>query len=257
MKKIVILGLLALLTACGDDGRNEWRPAEYDSGTAHTNAQAGVCKLGDCPTPDEGVACCTPFAECGFDKLGTGQNCVANPGAIQRVCKLSECELPSVGNACCTPNGLCGYDPFANGLQCFALPPTTNTSSEPTCDVTKCEVVDGGPPPCCLPNGECGVDSLGIGFCFVPPPSPQDAGTPPPDVSTMPPDDPSYDGQCPSFLGAFGPVWGCCSQYGVCGTFAYGSCLLPIGTVIPFDPNDLDAGPNGGPQRCKPPVITP
>jgi hypothetical protein len=253
VKIILSLSLVLLFAACNGDDKQEWKRPEADSGTPHKQTP-GVCKIGDCPTPDNGLACCTPFAECGFDSAGTGLNCVPNPGTSQRTCVLADCELPAIGNACCTPFGSCGYDPFGNGLQCFSLPPKINTTTDPTCKLDKCKVEDGGAPACCLPNGKCGVDSLGIGFCFVPPAPTPDSGTTPPATTTTPPNDPSYDGQCPSFLGAFGPVWGCCSDYGVCGTFSYGECLLAIGTVIPFDTADLDAGMSGGPQRCKPPV---
>jgi hypothetical protein len=51
----------------------------------------------------------------------------------------------------------------------------------------------------------------------------------------------------------FGPVWGCCSEFGVCGTFDFGQCLLAVGTVLPFDANESDGGPTDGSQRCKPP----
>ncbi|MGD8863766.1 MAG: hypothetical protein PVI30_27375 [Myxococcales bacterium] len=59
---------------------------------------------------------------------------------------------------------------------------------------------------------------------------------------TEPPDDPSITGECPSFLGFFGPIWGCCSDFGVCGSFASGECLLPAGTQIPAAGEDLPEG---------------
>jgi len=252
VKIFLSIALLMLFAACDGENEDKWEKRRPDSG-AMSQSKPGVCKISDCPMPDEGVACCTPFAECGFDMAGTGLNCVPNPGTSQRECVLSDCELPAVGNACCTPFGTCGYDPFGNYLQCFSLPPKVNEPAKPTCDVEKCDAGPGGEPGCCLPNGKCGLDSLGIGFCFVPPPPVPDAGPPPPPRSTEPPTDPSYDGQCPSYLGVFGPVWGCCSDFGVCGTFDFGQCLLAVGTVLPFDANESDGGVTDGSQRCKPP----
>jgi hypothetical protein len=73
-------------------------------------------------------------------------------------------------------------------------------------------------------------------------------------MSTDPPNDPSVTGECPSYLGGNNiPVWGCCSKFGVCGTFLYDMCFLPFGTQLPVPSNsDQDAGIPG---LCTPPVI--
>lgn len=254
MKRIVIPCLLLMLAACGDDDDDLKPSKQRDSGA--DEHEPGVCKLADCPEPAMGNACCTPLAQCGFDPSGLGLNCVPNPGQplSDRECRLDDCPTPVVGSACCTPLAECGFDPFASGLICFGYPqpaPPLPDAGAPTCEVSSCDQPPTGLA-CCLPNGECGVDPFGINLCFAPPPPLSDGGFLPP-PSTTPPDDPSVDGQCPSYLGAFGPVWGCCSEYGVCGTFAADTCLLPIGAPLPVDPNDADAGVPAPFLRCSPP----
>jgi len=255
VKRILTTCLLVLLAACSDDDGTFRHARQLDGGGGTTKREPGVCTLADCPVPDMGIACCTPLAQCGFDPNGLGLNCVPNPGepVADRVCKLADCPTPTLGTACCTPLALCGFDPFASGLICLGYPPPTppvGDAGVSVCEVSSCPQPDTGFA-CCLANGECGVDPFGINLCFVPPPPPVDAGTPPP-ISTSPPDDPSVTGECPSYLGAFGPVWGCCSDYGVCGTFASGTCLLPIGAPLPIDP-DGDAGLPAPFLRCSPP----
>ncbi|HEX7476188.1 MAG TPA: hypothetical protein VF331_00130 [Polyangiales bacterium] len=74
--------------------------------------------------------------------------------------------------------------------------------------------------------------------------------------STQAPKDPSVDGQCPSYIGASGsPLWGCCSKFGVCGTFAANTCFLPVGTQLPLDPNATEDGGTLPVGRCIPPKI--
>ena len=100
---------------------------------------------------------------------------------------------------------------------------------------------------CCTNDKACGYDPTGAGLCWA---NPADAAVP--EIDTSVPDDPSVrnsytaDGiACPSYLGAVGPIWGCCSDYGICGTWAYDACLLPIGTQLPVraaPPQDEDAG---------------
>lgn len=247
MKRILTSCLLLLLVACGDDDNDFRHARQLDSGTKER--EPGVCKLADCPAPDMGIACCTPLAQCGFDPSGSGLNCVPNPGSSAAgVCKLDECPQPGIGSPCCTPYAACGFDPFASGLVCFGYPPSFPTidAGAEVCDPFLCpQPVIGYP--CCQGNGECGVDLFGVNVCTstaIP-----DAG-PVPEPMTTPPEDPSVDGQCPSFLGALGPVWGCCSAYGVCGTFESETCLLPVGTPLPLDP-DSDAGLDGV-LRCRP-----
>jgi hypothetical protein len=254
------------LMACAD-GRDRFLFGGYvadDGGRGDAGLDAGghtpgVCKLSECPVPDTGVACCTPTAQCGMDTTGLGLNCVPLPGdtyASDRVCTLAECPTPTIGTACCTPFAQCGFDPFGTGLTCFAYPapPPDAGTPQPACDLTTCPEPDGGgPAACCLANGQCGVDTLGIGICFAPAP-PAPAPAPAPTPVTGPPDDPSITGECPSYLGAFGPVWGCCSDYGVCGTFQAGACLLPVGTQIPVSlPTDEDGGAGISYPLCTPP----
>ncbi len=247
MKRLIVMTALLTLGvwACGDDEDDafEGEGNRFHSGTP------GVCDLPSCPAPPFGVACCTPLAQCGWDPLGLGTNCAPNPGAplSDRVCSLDACPEPPVGIQCCTPFGLCGTDPFATGQSCFPNPPPVNIAPpEPvdaaafiTCDVDACEESELGPS-CCLPDGECGVDTLGVGFCFPRPPE-IDASIPQNPISTDPPNDATVDGQCPSFIGFFGPIWGCCSPFGACGTFEAGQCLLPVGTPVP-----LSSAPDGG-----------
>jgi hypothetical protein len=177
------------------------------------------------------------------------------------VCVLDDCPQPELGNPCCTPFGSCGIDPFSTGLFCFPAPPPgldPPDAGEPTCDLDDCEDPEVGEA-CCLPDGECGTDPFAIGWCFPPAPDLDagldDGGIVLPPISTERPDDPSVDGQCPSFLGLFGPVWGCCSEYGVCGTFAADECLLPLGTPLPLGNEDEeDAGMSlPGVLLCDPP----
>lgn len=240
----VLLASAATLVGCGDDDDNN---STTDAGQ-DSAATPGVCAPRECPTPSYGVACCTPDARCGADP-GFG-GCIANVGeAPANVCELDKCEVPPTGDACCLSNGKCGRDPWELGV-CFPNPPKNNTDAGgPLCDLETCNQPDEGVA-CCLPTGKCGVDYTGLGFC-VREVIPVDAGvTMPPDG---PPDDPSITGECPSYLGIGNtPVWGCCSRWGVCGTFAYDMCLLPPGTQIPVPANDgVDAGIPG---RCTPPA---
>jgi hypothetical protein len=200
-----------------------------------------LCNVAACPDPAGGYAsCCLANGECGVDVFGIGL-CFPPPAQF---CDLDECPTPEGGaNACCLANGQCGVDVFNNG-SCFPPPP------EPTCDLDQCPLSTDGSRACCLPNGQCGQDSLGIGLCFVPPPAPGDGGAP----VTGPPDDPSITGECPSFIGVFGPIWGCCSDFGVCGTFASDACLLPVGTQFPAGPPPPpEAGVSEPFLRCNPP----
>jgi hypothetical protein len=250
------MALGCVWVGCGDDDSDLF--AGQDGGQ-YDGSEPGVCKLSECPSPPMGVACCTPTAQCGMDPLGLGLNCAPLPGEplSDNVCVLADCPTPVVGTPCCTPFGSCGNDPYATGQVCFANPPPVNlpplptpdASVEPICPLDDCPVPEVGAA-CCLPTGECGVDPFGIGFCFPPPPEvdedasvpefptfPEPEPLPPP--MTEPPDDPSITGECPSFLGFFGPIWGCCSDFGVCGTFASGECLLPAGTQIPASGEEL------------------
>jgi hypothetical protein len=200
-----------------------------------------TCDLEPCKTENGPKACCQLNGKCGVDTLGVGI-CFAPPAPL---CDLSKCPAPADGGPkpCCQINGQCGVDTLGIGI-CFAPPPKA------TCDLKTCKAVEGLKP-CCLPNGECGTDSLGIGLCFPPPPTLPDGGPVP--VVTGPPKDPSVDGQCPSYLGAFGPVWGCCSDYGVCGTFSANQCLLALGTPLPVGPKP-EAGVSEPFLRCNPPT---
>ncbi len=212
----------------------------------------GICDLARCPAPSAGVACCTPDAVCGSDLLGAGLSCVANPGARKGpICKVSECPLPDVGDACCLPNGQCGRDPFGTSQVCYANPPRVNTDAgTPACTVKKCPTPDYGIA-CCTNNGKCGADATGTGFFCLQSNTPVDAAVPL--TPSGAPNDPSVNGECPSYVGYGGaPVWGCCSRYGVCGTFFQGSCLLAYGALLPINPNeDPDGGLPAG--RCHPP----
>jgi hypothetical protein len=244
---------LLLLAACGDDDEpfRDHRDAGVDASSAQ---KPGVCDLDKCPTSDMGPACCSPLAQCGFDPTGLGLNCVPNQGPTGRVCELAKCSKPTIGEACCTPYGTCGFDPFGDGQICFSIPePTLDDAGAPTCNLASCPRADGGPAACCTDDGQCGFDSLGVGVCVAPEqPDAGDASTP----MTGPPDDPSITKQCPSFIDFDGtPVWGCCSAYALCGTFAQGVCLLPPGTEIPAGPvsSDEDGGTDGT-IRCTPPV---
>lgn len=271
MKRFLLLCLSLSfgLLACGE-GRSLFQGRRYPSDAAvdgskpaskDAGLKAGVCQLSKCPTPAMGLACCMPNAQCGMDTTGLGLNCVPLPGqtyASDSVCVLNECPTPTVGTRCCTPFAQCGFDPLGTGQFCFAFPVSNADAgtAQPTCDLTKCpEVDDGGPAACCLANGNCGFDSLGVGVCIAPsaalPPDMTSTAQPP---ATRPPDDPSITGECPSYLDTTGPVWGCCSDYGVCGTFDLGTCLLPAGTEIPVAlPTDEDGGAKHAYPLCVPP----
>jgi hypothetical protein len=257
LNRILASSLFAVLlcTSLGCDTNKRFRGNDgVDAAVPIKDAGdvANVCDLSKCPKPEMGIACCTPLAQCGMDPTGVGLACVANPGssASELVCELKDCPRPTTGIACCTPFAQCGSDPFSSGLICFANPPISSgpITDAGQCDETECPVTEGGPDACCQTNGECGVDTLGIGVCFAPPPE-FDAAVPP--IDTTPPKHRTVTGECPSFLGTFGPVWGCCSDYGVCGTFSSGSCLLPVGTQIPVIDPDEDAGMLEYP-RCTP-----
>lgn len=232
---VLLLGVAAL--GCGDDDNSD-SDAGHDAGLV-----PGVCELSKCPAPETGIACCTSDARCGSDP-GVGV-CMPNDVA-PNVCDLAECDVPPTGIACCLPNGKCGRDPWELGV-CFPNPPRQNADAGgPLCDLESCESPEDGVA-CCLPTGKCGVDMTGLGFCVRP--TPADAGDP-----NGPPDDPTVTGECPSYLGAGNvPVWGCCSRFGVCGTFAYDMCLLAPGTQIPVPANDGEDA--GIPGRCTPPVV--
>lgn len=260
---VLTVGALTLL-GCNDD--TNFRPfdkhedaeaGEYDSGFPpfvppepyeRDGSVPGVCPLADCPRPFIGVACCTPLAQCGTDLLGLGLACIANPGErIDTVCDLMECPEPPFGIACCTPVGRCGTDLYGTGLTCYAnAPPVRGKDGGLLCNLEDCPIPAAGYA-CCTIDGRCGTDLYGWGQC-LPNPIVPDGGYPVP--SNEPPDDPSVTGECPSYLGAFGPVWGCCSPFGVCGTFQFGACLLPIGTPLPVGPVDEDSG---DPSLCTPP----
>jgi hypothetical protein len=258
VKRILLPCALLLLAACGDDDEpfryNRMGDAGLDGSVAH---HAGVCDLDKCPTPEMGAACCSPQGQCGFDPIGLGLNCAPNPGEpTGKVCDLAMCPEPTTGVACCTPYGECGFDPFRSGLICFGFPESSNEDAgPPTCDLAKCPRSDGGPRACCLDDGGCGFDELDIGLCVAPDgDAGADAGAP----MSGPPDDPSITGECPSFIDFDGnPMWGCCSQYALCGTFAFDACLLPVGTEIPSTggqvSSDEDAGA-GAPMHCTPPA---
>ncbi|HEX7669785.1 MAG TPA: hypothetical protein VF395_09390 [Polyangiaceae bacterium] len=209
---------------------------------------APLCDLSKCSAPDGGVKpCCQLSGECGFDALGIGL-CFPPP---QPLCDLSTCPDVEGGKAkCCQLNGKCGVDALGIGL-CFAPP------ADATCDLSTCPTPANGIKACCQPDGTCGWDSLNIGICFPPPPPPVDAGkvVVPPPIVTTPPDDPSITRECPSFIGLFGPQWGCCSAYGVCGSFIGGQCALAIGAQIPNGPPPpADAGKTEPFLRCTPPA---
>lgn len=250
MKRFLVLSAVFLAVGCSTDDRFGDKDNHHEAGNSAVDAATppNVCELAECPRPEVGLACCTPLAQCGTDPSGLGLTCVPNAGSAssEMVCALSDCPEPTVGIPCCTPFAQCGFDPTSSGLPgwCFANPPDVTAAGidAAVCDVSKCPAADGGASACCLPNGDCGVDSWGIGICFAPPPDLGDAAVPP--ISTTPPDDPSVTGECPSYLSAVGPVWGCCSDFGVCGTFANDSCLLPVGTVIPVsdEGTEDDAG---------------
>lgn len=238
--------------ACGDDEDCEVN-AQGDGCFDPKAVEPGVCDLSVCPEPEMGVACCLPDARCGMDPAGLGLNCAPNPGDPigSEPCELKDCPLPLVGEACCTPNSRCGTDPYASGLVCFANPPPVNIPPDSAylrCDSEECPTPPFGFP-CCLPDGSCGADLSGWGFCSALPRM-ADAGLPP---GLTPPDDPSVNGECPSYLGVLGPVWGCCTDIGVCGTFYADECLIPIGTPLPVPGDDDDAGLLPGQMSCTPP----
>jgi hypothetical protein len=243
VKRILIPCLLMTLAACGDDDDDLRQSTQRDSGT---DQEPGVCTLTACPSPEMGNACCTPYAKCGYDPTGLGLACLPNPGdsLSDRQCVLAECAEPIVGQRCCTPYGECGFDPFESGIFCFPFPEEIPPydSGVPACEVSSCDTPEAGAA-CCQLDGECGVDPFGIGICY--PIEALDGGVVLEPISTTPPDDPSVDGQCPSYIGLLGyPIWGCCSDFGVCGTFLGETCFLPEGTLINIDP-DADAGALG------------
>ena len=238
---------------CGDEDDFEHDDAQVsplDAGTLPPPppvyvSEPGVCELAECPQPFLGIACCTPLAQCGTDFLGLGLSCLANPGEpIDAVCDLMECPDPPIGVSCCTPVGRCGTDLYGTGVMCYPNAPALPGRDGGTiCPLDECPIPTQGYA-CCTIDARCGVDLYGFGQC-VPNLETPDAGP----ISTGPPDDPSVTGECPSYLGLFGPVWGCCSPYGVCGTFQFGACLLPIGAPLPISIGD-DAG---DPSLCIPP----
>jgi len=272
VKRFLVPCVLVSLWACSE-GQHSYRSGRDldDGGAFDASAKAdaakpfvqtpGVCRLSKCPAPPDGmgIACCTSTAECGMDPTGLGLACVPLPGSVsasEAVCTLKDCPKPTTGDACCTPFAECGFDPFSSGLFCFANPASspdagTNMSNQPSCDLTKCPAVDdGGAAACCLADGSCGFDTFGVGVCFAP----SGGTTTEPPVSTTPPSDPSITGECPSYLDVTGPVWGCCSVFGVCGTFEAEECLIPIGTEIPVVlPTDEDGGPSHAYPLCGPP----
>jgi hypothetical protein len=212
----------------------------FANGTCFPPPPPPTCDISKCTTTENGPrTCCQLNGQCGLDVLGIG---LCFPPPVQ-LCDLAACPDHDSGiRSCCMLNGQCGLDALGIGL-CFPPPP------EPTCALASCPSIDGIRP-CCLPNGQCGLDSLGIGVCFLPPPPIPDGGIP-----TGPPNDPSITGACPSFLGLFGPVWGCCSDFGVCGTFAADTCLLPVGSQIPNGPPPPPAAGVTEPfLRCTPPA---
>lgn len=256
---VLVMGALAL-GACDDDTTfapfgEDAAVEDRDSGfkpfkpPPPRDGEPGVCPLAECPRPFIGVACCTPLAQCGTDLLGLGLACIANPGEpVSNVCDLNECPEPPFGISCCTPIGRCGTDLYGTGLTCYPnAPPVRGSDGGLLCDLTECPIPNAGYA-CCTIDGRCGTDLYGWGQC-LPNPVVPDGGYPVP--SNEVPDDPSVTGECPSFLGLLGPIWGCCSDYGVCGTFQYGQCLLPLGTPLPVGPTDEDSG---DPTLCTPPA---
>ncbi len=202
-----------------------------------------LCDLSKCPEPPAGVkACCQLNGECGLDSLGIGL-CFPPPAPL---CDLEKCPHKEGGpDACCLLNGKCGQDTLGIGF-CFPNPP------EATCDLSKCEKPPNGIKACCQPDGQCGWDTLNLGICFPPTPPAPDAGPPPP-PQTTPPDDPSIDRSCPSYMGIFGPQWGCCSPWGICGQFVGGQCTVALGSQIPNGPPPPpEAGVHEPFQRCTP-----
>jgi hypothetical protein len=203
------------------------------------------CDLNKCPPGTEGGprACCQLNGECGVDTFNLGI-CFPPP---QPLCDLESCPKADGGaRACCLQNGQCGVDTLGIGL-CSA-------PSAMTCNLSQCPKSAAGLRSCCMPNGDCGFDSLGIGICFAPTTTSSDAGAAP---VVGPPNDPSITSQCPSFIGLNGPIWGCCSTFGVCGEFASNQCLLPQGTQIPpGPPPPPDSGITETFVRCTPPART-
>jgi len=204
----------------------------------------------ECKPQIIGSACCTALGGCGWDPFGSGLICFANPPKINPLCDVTKCPPVADGGppACCLPNGKCGVDTLNIGI-CFPPPPP---APAPTCDISTCpEVNDGGLKSCCLPNGQCGTDTLGIGVCFLPPL--------PPVTYTQVPNDPSITGECPSYIGLFGPLWGCCARvgkFGVCGQFQGNSCFLNPGSQIPTGPAPAaDSGKVENFLRCTPPPV--
>lgn len=238
---------------CGQDplGIGSCQPNPGDPWTDN------VCRVRECPLPTIGNPCCTSFGTCGNDPFGLGTICYAN-SPIDRTdaavpepnCPIDECPLPDIGFSCCTNDGECGTDP--NGLgACYPNPvPVDAAVPDPTCPIADCPLPEVGFS-CCTNAGECGVDPNGFGVCYPPI---EDAGTM--DIDVTPPDDPSVTGECPSYIAVGNiPVWGCCSDFGVCGTFMYDTCLLPVGTQIPVGPPpEDDAGVQEPFLRCEPPA---
>ena len=253
-------GLLVIaFAACGDSDDNDRHVDENGGKDAAVEKDAalpplfrgepGVCNLADCPVPLVGSTCCTPAAQCGTDLLGLGLGCLplAGQAPSDRICDLSKCDDPDLGIACCTTNGICGADLYGTGLMCTPIleSPEPADAGAQLCDVEECPFPALGFR-CCTIDDRCGIDLYGIGWCLPNPPE-VDAG--PPQEITGPPEDPSVTGECPSFLGPLGPVWGCCSAFGVCGTFQADQCLLPVGTALPVP--GTDAGDTRG--QCTPP----
>ena len=131
---------------------------------------------------------------------------------------------------------------------CFANAKPVDAGSS-DCDVRECPYPAIGFR-CCAVDGRCGTDLYGFGQCAPTVDFTQPAvdGGGLPATPIEPPDDPSVTGECPSFLGLTGPVWGCCAKYediGICGTFQFGECLIVAGAPIPMADED------GGMAGCE------
>ena len=248
MRYVAWFCCFCLLTASGCGNRDE---VDASGGEDLT---PGVCELDKCPAPETGVACCRPNGGCGQDIAGAGLVCSPNEGdaLTANVCILAECPVPSIGAACCTPTGTCGNDPWGLGIACYANSPIEIVDAGPvpdTCGLADCPLPQVGFS-CCTVDDQCGNDPTGAGTCYVNPR----------EVSNELPDHPSVDaktddgGYCPSFTSPFGPLWGCCHEFGLCGRFDVVAerCLVPDGTLIPR-PREQDAGIEPF-IRCTPPV---